>query len=69
MKIKAIDDTGVVAIKSDNNKLMMNFHVYQSRLIHASDEVIMKTGQKLGWRMDPKGNKSPRISCAMGKTK
>lgn len=67
VKIKDSDDTGAVASTSQKDNLMMSHDVYHLRLMLANDEVLMKTGQKIGWEMNYRGNKSPCISCAMGK--
>ena len=69
MKIKAIDDTGTIASSSNNYNSMMSYDVYHSRLMHVNDEVMRRKGQRLGWKLDQKGNKIPCISCTMGKSK
>ena len=48
---------------------MMSYDIYHSRLMYVNDEVIMKTGQKLGRKIDKKGNNFPHIPCTMGKLK
>lgn len=69
VKIKTIDDTGAVASTNNNDNLMLSYDVYHSRLMHANDEVLRRTGQRLGWKFNQKENKTTCISCAMGKSK